>query len=386
VGRIARLAVALLLAVLLLSCEGDVRATIELFASIADGGIVYVDGTGGDDGSPGSRELPKRSIEAGLALASALGAPRSVHVAEGTYLVRATLRVPEEISIRGGFASGSWDRDIEGHPTRIQAVEIETAIEPEGGVTEATLLEGLYVTAAAQTTACCIRCNGCSPTIARCVLDASAAQEVSIGTSATGAGPVIAACTIFAGAGSDEAWGVVCSGSACRIRNCIIVGGSGSGIYTGIACVAGSDAFIQNNTVWAGDASGDAGIYLSGSHCTVDNNIIFTEGSGYGIYEYGSDALPLRVWRNDFWCVNHPYRAGGATRDFTAMLAYFASSGVDNLGNGTVDPGFSDPDHGDYHLAGASPIEGADLSSDFTDDRDGVPRTVPWSVGAYEKD
>jgi hypothetical protein len=386
-ARVTRHLLLVVLAAAVLGCTGDLRAAIEQYVGIANEGILYVDGSLGDDGNPGSADLPKRSIEAAIGLARTLGEPRSVHVAEGVYLVHEPLRIVEGISVRGGYASGSWQRDIAAHLTRIQAVAIEAAIEPDGNVTSQTVLEGLYIIAAARDTASCISCDGCSPTIDRCTLDANAAVETSIGIYVKNASPAIEACTIFAGAGSDEAWGIVNVGSSTRITNCVIVAEDDSGLYTGISCSAGSNAFIQNNTVWAGAGAGDAAIYLSASHCTIDNNIFFPSGSGCGIYEYGTSALPVRVWHNDFGCAT-PYHGDGSPLDVVGMEARFVAKGVDHQNNMSVDPDFIDPGSIDYHLKEGSPVAGAgcDLSALFTDDRDGVPRTVPWSVGSYEKD
>jgi len=44
----------------------------------------------------------------------------------------------------------------------------------------------------------------------------------------------------------------------------------------------------------------------------------------------------------------------------------------------------------DWRLTASSPTEvtqgGLDLSAEFTTDKDGVTRTAPWSIGAYEQD
>jgi hypothetical protein len=380
--------IVLVLLAALVGCTGDLRARIEQYVGIADTGIVYVDMSLGDDGNPGSADRPKRSIEAGIDLAEALGAPRMVCVAEGVYLQYEPLRIVEGITVRGGYASGSWQRDIEAHPTRIQAVGIDAAIEPEANVTSQTTIEGLHIIAAALGTACCIWCDGCSPTISKCAIDASAVVETSIGIYVKNASPAIEACTIDAGAGSDKAWGIANVGSRSRIRNCVIVTGSAPGLYTGISCSSGSDAHIQNNTVWAGAGGGDAAVYLCASHCTIDNNIFFTSDTGYGIYESGTSALPARVWHNDFWC-STPYHGDGSSLDFSEMIDRFDDKDVDHRNNlDAVDPDFENMGSGDYHLKSSSPITGAgcDLSAFFITDWDGVTRTIPWSMGAYERD
>jgi hypothetical protein len=58
--------------------------------------------------------------------------------------------------------------------------------------------------------------------------------------------------------------------------------------------------------------------------------------------------------------------------------------------NINVDLGFGTQADADWHLSVTSPASvkfgGLDLSVDFTTDKDGVERTAPWSIGAYEQD
>jgi len=59
-----------------------------------------------------------------------------------------------------------------------------------------------------------------------------------------------------------------------------------------------------------------------------------------------------------------------------------------STGNLEVDPLFEDQTGGDWNLSNGSSLKfaGLDLSASLTIDRDGLPRTDPWSIGAYEKD
>jgi hypothetical protein len=68
------------------------------------------------------------------------------------------------------------------------------------------------------------------------------------------------------------------------------------------------------------------------------------------------------------------------------MVTYLSASSVPAGGNGSADPEFFNPSIHDYHLAGASPLAGLALSTAFAWDLEGAVRTVPWSVGVYEKD
>lgn len=64
---------------------------------------IFVDAATGNDGNPGSKELPVRSL--GAALTKLDGRPR-VYVCEGTYVESVKLSSP--VSIYGGFACGTW--------------------------------------------------------------------------------------------------------------------------------------------------------------------------------------------------------------------------------------------------------------------------------------
>jgi hypothetical protein len=345
----------------LCSCAGSLRETIEMYVEIRDSGVVYVDGALGSDSNLGSPAAPRKTIGAGIELARALGSPRSVHIAEGTYTVDEPITLLEGISLFGGYASRSWARDVGGHPTVIEATETDAVVSAGEGVTAATVLDGLTIRAADLEAGCCVWCTDSAPTIANCTLDA--------------------------GMASGDAVGMYLKRSTPRIWNTVIDGHPTTGAYTGILCASGSHAMIQNCTLWAGQNTGDAAICASESHCTVDNTIVFTSGSGCGIHLLGASALPVRLWNTDFWCSPGPALIhDGAPCGYAAMIGWLASQGVDQRDNGSANPAFVDTFGRDYHLSVGSPIPGRDLSSQFTTDHDGTPRTVPWSVGAFEKD
>jgi hypothetical protein len=91
--------------------------------------------------------------------------------------------------------------------------------------------------------------------------------------------------------------------------------------------------------------------------------------------------------RGSFHCFQAVYDAHGVLKtSINDMEAYLLASSVPSSGNGSTNPGFAGPLTHDYHLAGASPIPGLDLTAAFTTDLEGTLRTDPWSVGAYEKD
>jgi len=71
------------------------------------GPVIYVS-TSGNDANPGTQAFPKRTVQAGVATAAAMGAV--VHVAGGTYDEGGGLQLADDVDIYGGFDAGSWTR------------------------------------------------------------------------------------------------------------------------------------------------------------------------------------------------------------------------------------------------------------------------------------
>jgi len=207
--------------------------------------------------------------------------------------------------------------------------------------------------------------------------------------------PLIHANSIDGGSGATFSSGVTfITTPVDQIRNNVISGGNG-GFSSGLDIV-GASPVIENNTIDGGaGATGSYAITLSTSTVpskpTFKNNIVITSGNGYRqcFREVDLDSDPAVFQNNDlFDC------PGGLYLD-ELVNVLTSIDDVNNLtattyaGNISVDPSFANPSVGDYHLKVLSPAAvrqgGLDLSTEFTTDRDGVTRTVPWSMGAYER-
>ncbi|MFH1829757.1 MAG: right-handed parallel beta-helix repeat-containing protein [Pseudomonadota bacterium] len=198
--------------------------------------------------------------------------------------------------------------------------------------------------------------------------------------------------------------------SSPMIYNNIIDAGIGTNQSSGITATKSSPK-IYNNTIDGGLANESYGIRIfDDGHPHIINNIIFTSGGAkrYGIYEYASSSDPAELKNNDvFDCPTALYyddESGKGLKWFGPCIVCcpsFSSSpplpcndvlttpgGANNVGNFSMDPKFEGPD--DWHLSATSPKEvtkgGLDLSAEFNTDKDGDPRTPPWSIGAYEYD
>ena len=251
-----------------------------------------------------------------------------------------------------------------------------------------------------------------SPTIQDSTINGGSGGFVSYGIYNAFSAPIIQNNTINGGSGPIKNWGIYnTSGAAPMIQNNLIFGGGGTTESIGIYNLGNSTAIIRNNTINGGENTGNSyGIRLSiNSAPTIENNIIFTSGGGseYCIYEDFNGSLPVSVRNNDlFSCPDAFYTDADGFGNLTLISDVndfnktTQSAGSPSSGNASDDPTFVDIDgaddiintmaDNDWHLGPSSTtsvtLGGLDLSSSFTTDKDGVPRTVPWSIGAYEKD
>jgi hypothetical protein len=375
-----------------LSCAAPLRERIEDLVEgydtiLSEGIFVSVDT--GNDRQPGTRSLPKQTIQGALQILDKLGVAGKVQVAEGRYLLEETLVVPSGMRFSGGYSAADWSRQPALHPSILESAGADPVVGFAEGATANTVLEDFTIVAAWTDSVTAVYCRDSSPTIRHNNIDASLGIQDSIGIFNSSASPILDGNIINAGKGTESCWGIANTYSSPQIRNNIIYHTGGGGAFLGIINMNSSAAVIQNNTIHIGNRSDDVAIYSSSSRCVIENNILYSEPEeGIGIREADSGALPLRVHCNDIYGCQAVYDARGVLKtSIIDMEAYLLASSVPRSGNGSVDPGFIvDPMPHNYHLAGASPLAGLDLSAAFTTDLEDAPRTVPWSVGAYEKD
>ncbi len=199
---------------------------------------------------------------------------------------------------------------------------------------------------------------------------------------------------ISSGSGSASSVGVYCINSPIWILNNVVrAGGGATTDYSfGIRLEANSDASIFNNTIDGGDAAVESfGIHIFNAAPRISNNIIFISGSAplrIGIPEgtaAGSD--PALLTNNNIYSVVL-YRdadvAGDILDPLDLTIANTTQGGPAQF-NISV-PLTLDANFRILTLLPAVTEGGADLSITFDEDKDGNPRTVPWSIGAYEYD
>jgi hypothetical protein len=191
------------------------------------------------------------------------------------------------------------------------------------------------------------------------------------------------------------------------LQNNVIRGGnspSSRGIH-----VVGSNPRIYNNTIVTGDlvSSPESGNYVVllgiGGQPTLANNIFLGSGGAndYCVVELAANSDP-GLSNNAFWgCPGKLYLDNDSGRTFDQICSGKPGShnGIPALdclnqlttpaGTGNVEANpFLDATYSSPTASSPTSVTqgGMDLSGSFSDDLPGYARTVPWSMGAYEKD
>lgn len=206
----------------------------------------------------------------------------------------------------------------------------------------------------------------------------------------TGASVLIEANTIKGwgynvGSGSlqGSGWGIVSHNGETIIRNNTIRAKT-------MGLSNASNSVISNNTIQAGNFLQAVGITTATSAAIVNNIIssgISDEFYNICIDEQDSDSDPVLLSNNDLIGCTTLYRDEGAV-NITNIADVNALADINASGNISIPPNLDSSQ--DYRLTEASPVEvtqgGLDLSDNFSTDKAGDTRTVPWSMGAYEYD
>lgn len=253
--------------------------------------------------------------------------------------------------------------------------------------------------------------NNSLPNIFNNTIAGGSGGNFSYGISSRNSLPNIFNNTIGGGSGGHYSCGIYNDFSSSTIYNNAIDGGSGDSsraIYNG-----GSSPSIYNNTINGGiGGSYSYGIYnRNATSPKIDNNIVFTSGTGsnYCIYEEDASDDPATFRNNDlFDCDTALYYDFDDDANYTAIAAMetdLTNEGISNGDNISVDPEFVDidgadddintMDDNDWRLTASTDasittggLDGTNEGWSFTTDFDGVTRTgngaTGWSMGFSE--
>lgn len=339
-------------------------------------------GNDANDGSAWDAAHAKRTVQAGIDAASAIGG--DVWVKAGTYYERITLR--SYAYVYGGFAgmeTARGERDWTSNITILDGGGVGTVVTSMVG-NHVSIIDGFTIRNGHALRGGGIYCA--APTILRnnSITANSALQSgggVYCGSLATIEGNSISSNTASSGAG------VYCSSAATITDNRIAgnaAGSVGGGIFSVLSSPTIANNMIVNNTA----SSYGGGVYCSSSPATITNNTIVgntgsSYGAGIGCYSssptvannivafnssgvYKSSGAP-NLRSNDVY--------GNTVRDYSGLSA--------GEGDISQDPLFVDRPGADYHLTAGSPSinvgwNGAPGLPVF--DMDGEGRIFNWTV------
>ncbi len=366
------------------------------------------------DGSPSN---PYSTILLGVSAGDSLMSltdTANVLIAAGTY--NESIALANNVSLIGGYDAAFMTRNPETNKAVLNATGQTYAIMGNTTISSETIITGLYINGPASTSSYAIYnvVGDSSPLfIENFIYGGDGPNAYGIYCSA--GNPVIMNNIIIGGSNVVSTGIHSQTGAAPVIRNNVIYGGGGSITY-GINIADTSNVNVQNNTINGGSGISTAmGIIMASCNLTIQNNIIFNTSTGgsYGIYENDGDATPDYVQNNNiFDCVTALYFDNDAGKNQTAINGngeFWDGTGDAMTGSGNVFDNNKNIDlfasgglidaSGDFSTltawddwqlnSNASPDVsqgGLDLSSQFKTDKLKIPRTDPWSIGAYEFD
>lgn len=355
----------------------------------------------------------------------------------GSLVITQVVYLSKTLAIRGGYTTANWaTSDPEANPTTLDAEGQGRVLFISGDVSPT--IEGLRITGgdaaglggdpwgydtgggvlviSATATLRDSRVFGNGEPFAGgiCLVhsDSTIANNiVAENTGGTGGGLLViyGAPTIigntFIDNRADYAGGVALWASDGVLDGNIVISNSGN-IISSLVLLAGSDATLINNvivnnrTIWPDH--GNESIYVGGSSPRLTHNTIARNGGEGDIGLYITDGWGTysNVVLTDTILVSHAvgiYVVGGNTATLEATLWGTGTwaNGRDWAGGGTIvtgtvnvwgNPGFVDPDAGDYHIGLNSAAIDAGLGSGVDADIDGETRPIlsGYDIGADE--
>ncbi|MEI6914421.1 MAG: right-handed parallel beta-helix repeat-containing protein, partial [Armatimonadota bacterium] len=346
--------------------------TVDIGADESDGGnpdsgpyvIVHVSPVGDDSNDGSSWTSAKKTVQAGLDAASAVGG--DVWVKAGAYNERIVMKPYAHLyGGFGGVETSRTERNWRLNRTTIKAAGTGAVVTVTGGELVNTV-DGFVIR---DGTGNGISCVNSSPIIANNTVTAN--KGFGIGCSYSSAvitNNTISENVVSSGYGGT---GISCDNSFPVITNNIITANRSSSSEGGAIHCTKSSPMIANNTITDNiSTTGGGGLYFTTSSPTVLNNIIAFNSSGV----FSSGGTP--VLRNNCVYENAAYNYLGLT------------AGVDDI---SVDPVLQNRQYRDSHIAPLSPCVNAGGNGAAglpLTDMDGQPRVQGEAIdiGADESD
>ncbi len=373
------------------------RGTVDIGADESDGTVwpagPYVTirvSPAGDDANDGSSwALAKRTVQAGIDAASALGG--EVWVQGGTYEEFITLHL--YAYVYGGFAGSETardERDWDANVTTLDGQQQGSVVTAEGGY-RVNAIDGFTITNGSAEYGGGLNLRYSSPTIANNTIAGNSASSGGGGLSLYHSSSTIVNNTITANRASFAGGGLFLQYSSATIANNTITGNNADH-YGGGLFLEYSSPILGNNTIAVNNALVGGGLFLAQGSPTIANNAITGNSAplagGLGLYYDSSPTIANTIVA---------FNSSGILRNTgTPTLRYNCVYGntaydYDGLsdptgtgGNIAADPMFvQNPDPGPDGLWGTADDDPGDLpllsGSPCIDagDNDDVPRDTP---------
>lgn len=369
---------------------------VDIGADESDG-TVWPEGPGlivrispdGNDANDGSNwQAAKRTVQAGIDAAAAVGG--EVWVRAGTYAQRVTLRAGAHVY--GGFAGAETmrdQRDFRANVTILDGQGGGSVVTVQSVVLGLSTIDGFTIRNGKASTGGGIFCSSSSPTIANnTITDNAASSSLSYDTRGGGiyccssSSPAIVNNTVMRNIAGEKGGGIYLSASSPAIANNVITDNTAP--FGGGICCESSSPMIVNNTIAANAAcssfsdSSAAGGYGGGIYCysssfpTVVNTVVAFNSSG--------------IWGGDGSMMRHNCVYGNTRYNYSGLADPTGTNG-----NISTDPGLAGWQYGNVHIQPGSAC--ADAGEDGVVvagslDLDGQPRIqgLHADIGADESD
>jgi hypothetical protein len=221
----------------------------------------------GDDGNPGTKAEPVRTILQGITNALDIGNGADVYVAEGAY--QEDVALVENVSVLGGYEAQEWTRDPAAYTSEIQCAGY-ACVHAGPTITRATRIDGFTISGRdgappAQPGGVAVNLNAGSPTVSNNRIfagDVSGGLRKSVGVYIKGPpnespGPLLEGNEITGGqSASDASTGILIDTAAvAEIIDNVIRGGAGVNSYGIEATAPAQGTKVADNDIRAGSAT-----------------------------------------------------------------------------------------------------------------------------------
>ncbi|MGL1935054.1 MAG: right-handed parallel beta-helix repeat-containing protein [Fibrobacterales bacterium] len=355
-------------------------------AGEAETGVYYVTPLANLDGE-GTIESPFLKIQDGVKAALVFGDGATVMVAAGNYSLTTKLIINKDIELYGGYSQDDWaERDVEkyiskvetryGDPTWASVFELDGNSIIDGFLISQHGIDVSFLSA--------ITVEGGSPIIRNSTIHTmnlrgsfSSGIEVQEGT------PLVYNNVIMLSGKTIPSAVKVRSGSFTQIYNntFVVLEQDKVTFGTGVYLYDSSTVVIQNNAF--------VNFEIIVQESALQSDVIEMKNNSATLYDKTGSGLFAVFYRD--WDTDTVYDADGveALTDVDASgnmlfdhMPYFVDyDGIDN-----DSATFADNNVQFIQSTPLSILEGGAEVAQFSTDKRGVVRTVPWSIGAYEID